>query len=176
MPQESPPIPAHRKLLAALLVGLSLSAGCGGRLVDGVYRAPDDRYRVQAPPAPWVATSLKSDEVVFRNPGLQAAIAVLSHCTDPEPGALSWVARHLFFGLRDREVESQEMGSLRGEPAVRTRLRARLDGAPVVVEALTVRGGGCLYDLVYVAPPATAAAGRPDFETFVQSWTPRAAP
>jgi hypothetical protein len=175
-PQESPPIPAHRKLLAGLLVGLLLSAGCGGRLVDGVYRAAHDRYRVQAPPAPWVATSVASDELIFRHPALLAAIALISRCNNPEPGELPWVARHLFFGLRDQRLESRETESLQGAPAIRTRLQARLDGAPVAVEALTVRRGGCLYDFVYVAPPGAVAAGRPAFEAFVQSWTPGGGP
>ena len=157
-------------------MGLSVLAGCDGRLADGVYQAAHDRYRLHAPPAPWVPTSLHSDELVFRHPDLHAAIALLAQCKGPEPGELPWVARHLFFGLRDRQVESRETVSLGGEPAVRTRLRARLDGAPVAVEAVTVRATDCLYDFVYVAPPAAAAAGRPDFEAFLHSWTPRAVP
>jgi len=174
--QERRPIPADRKLLAGVLVGLSLLTGCGGRLVDGVYRAAHDRYRVTAPPAPWVATSLDTDELVFRHPVLQATIAVLSRCTNPEPGELPWVARHLFFGLREQQVKRQETESLDGVPAVRTRLRARLDGAPVAVEALTLRQGGCLYDFLYVAPPAVEAVGRPEFDTFVRSWIPGPTP
>jgi len=60
--------------------------------------------------------------------------------------------------------------------AVRTRLEARLEGEPVEVEAFTLRGAGCLYDLVYAAPPARFAAGHPAFQAFVASFAPHQGP
>ena len=44
--------------------------------------------------------------------------------------------------------------------------RATLDGVPVAVRALTLRGPSCVYDLVGVAPPDGLAALGPDFERF----------
>ena len=41
---------------------------------------------------------------------------------------------------------------------------------PVAVRALTLRGPGCVYDLVGVAPPDELAALAPDFERFTQSF------
>jgi hypothetical protein len=55
---------------------------------------------------------------------------------------------------------------------IRTRLRAWLDGLPGEVEGVTIRQAGCLSDFFYAAPPATFPKGRPDFEGFVESWTP----
>ena len=49
--------------------------------------------------------------------------------------------------------------------------RATLDGVPVAVRALTLRGPGCVYDLVGVAPPDELAALAPDFERFTQSFS-----
>jgi hypothetical protein len=37
---------------------------------------------------------------------------------------------------------------------------------PVAVQAVTLHGAGCVYDLVGVAPPDRLAALAPDFERF----------
>jgi hypothetical protein len=84
------------------------------------------------------------------------------------------VARHLFFGLQDMQIRGREAVRLHGAAAVQTRVRARLDDRPVEVEGVTFRRAGCLYDFIYVAPPAAFPQGRVDFESFVQSWTPLA--
>jgi hypothetical protein len=100
-------------------------------------------------------------------------MALWEDCTSPERGELRWVAHHLFFGLKDRQTLAREAARVGGRPAVRTRLTGRVDGEPVAVEAVTLRHAGCLYDLVYVAPPGRFEASRPAFEAFVASFTPR---
>ena len=97
-------------------------------------------------------------------------------CESPEPGPLPPVARHLFFGLRDKQPEERESVVLANVDGIRTRLIARLEDAPVEVEALTFRRHGCLYDFLYVAPPGGFAQGRQDFKAFVESWIPSATP
>jgi len=86
------------------------------------------------------------------------------------------VARHLFFGLSQAEIETREPLVLSGASGVRTRLRAHLDDRPVEVDGITVRLQGCLYDFMYVAPPDRFERGRADFDALVASWTPRTAP
>jgi len=90
----------------------------------------------------------------------------------PEPGELPWVARHLFFGLQDKRIQSREAILLHDTEGVRTRLVARLDDVPVEVEGVTARRGGCLFDFIYVAPPASFARWQADFQAFVESWSP----
>jgi hypothetical protein len=149
-------------------------AGCAGaRTIDGVFHAPQERYQVRPPGAPWVPASLDPDRLAFRAAGLNAAMALWEDCTSPEPGELRWVAHHLFFGLKDRQTLEREAVRVGHHPAVRTRLTGRLEDQPVALEAVTLRHAGCLYDLVYVAPPGRFDAGLPAFEAFVQSFTPR---
>ncbi len=108
----------------------------------------------------------------FASPELRAAMALLVDCRAPEPGELPWVGRHLFFGLQEKRIQEQEFLRRYDADGVRTRIQARLDGAPVEVEGVTYRRAGCLYDFIYVAPPTNFSLGRPDFEAFVESWTP----
>jgi hypothetical protein len=141
-------------------------------MLGGVFHAGEHRYRIRPPGAPWETISSDQDRLAFRRPDGRAAMALLRDCDEPEPGALPWVARHLFFGLRDRDVQRQERTALGGRPAVRTRLTARLEGAPVVVEAVTLRHAGCLYDFVCVAHPEAFGAARAEFAAFLESWVP----
>ena len=165
-------------LFGGLLVGmLWLGAGCAGaRVVQGIYLDSENRYQIRLPAAPWISISLDGAALSFRQPALQAALAFSVECTSSEPGELPWVARHLFFGLREKRIQRREQISLHGAEGVRTWLMAELDGVPVAVEGVTARRGECLYDFMYVAPPATFARGRSDFQTFVESWTPLAKP
>lgn len=161
-------------LLGGILLGLVQStAGCAtGRVIEGMYRDPAHAFQVRLPPATWVPAPLDGAALSFRAPELRAAMALAVECRTPEAGALPWVARHLFFGLELKRVQTRESVRLHDVPAVRTRLQATLDDSPVEVEGVTFRRAECLYDFVYVAPPALFASGRLDFAAFVESWTP----
>lgn len=163
-------------LAGGFLLGLlGLSAGCAtGRIVDGVYRDSGNGYQVHLPPAPWVPAPLDGSVLAFKAASLGAAMAMDVKCTQPEEGELLWVANHLFFGLKDKRVQEQQAVHLHDAQGVRSRLVATLDGHPVEVEGVTARRGECLYDFMFVAPPSGFARGRPDFESFVDSWTPLA--
>ncbi len=162
--------------LAGLGLMLALAGCATGRMLGGVFHAPAERYRVRPPGDPWVAASLEPERLVFRAADLPAAMALLEDCTRPQAGELTWVARHLFFGLKDRRTLQREAARVGGQPAVRSRIAGRLDGEPVALEAVTLRHAGCVYDLVYTAPPASFEVGRPAFEAFVASFAPGARP
>jgi hypothetical protein len=119
---------------------------------------------------------LEGATLAFRLPALTVGMGLRVDCESPEPGPLPAVARHLFFGLRDKQREEREPIVLANADGIRTRLIAQLEGAPVQVDALTVRHQACLYDFLYVAPPANFAQGLKDFDAFVGSWTPSVKP
>lgn len=152
-------------------------AACAGRAtVEGTYRDPQGRFTVRPPSAPWLPIDLEGLALAFRLPALPVGMGLRVDCESPEPGPLPSVARHLFFGLRDKQREEREPVVLANVGGIRTRLIARLEDAPVEVEALTFRRHACLYDFLYVAPPGGFVQGRQDFEAFVQSWIPSAKP
>ncbi len=163
MPRFSAWMPA-----GLLLVLLPLSAGCAtGRIVDGVYRDITHDFQVGLPHG-WVPLDLKGAALAYRDPGLGAALALRTGCENPESGTLSWVARHLYFGLKNPRILQQEDIRLHGDEGVRVHLLATLDGAPVEVEGVTLRHHGCLLDFMYVAPPDSFVRGRPVFERLPQ--------
>jgi len=156
-----------------LLASLSLVTGCAaGRIVGDRYLDSENGFQVRLPPATWHPRPLDGASLSFALPESRAGMALLVDCRAPEPGELPSVARHLFFGLQDRQVQARETIQLHDLKAVRTTLHARLDDTPVEVEGVTFRRADCLYDFVYVAPPAAFPQGHADFEAFVQSWSP----
>lgn len=158
-----------------LLAIVSLAAGCAtGQIVGETYRDLEAGFQVRLPPAAWRPRTLDGATLSFGAPAWRAGMALRVDCRTAEPGELPWVARHLFFGLQDTQVQGRETVRLHDATAVQTRLRARLDDQPVEVEGVTFRRAGCLYDFIYVAPPAVFPQGQADFEAFVQSWTPLA--
>ena len=167
---------ARRRASLTLLACLWLSACASGSIRDGIFVDPDDRFAVRVPPAPWASVPLDGAALAFRAPDLDAGIVLRADCSHSESGPLPAVARHLFFGLSHKQTVSTDQLTRAGASGVRTRLRARLDGRPVEVEAVTLRRGPCLYDFAYVAPPEHFEAGRREFDAFVGSWAPLPSP
>jgi hypothetical protein len=69
-------------------------------------------------------------------------------------------------GTTERDFVSQETLPLDDREALHTLMRAKLDGVPMQYDIYVMKKDGCVYDLVYVAPPARFTAGAADFERF----------
>jgi len=168
----------HRSGIVLIVAGClaALVACAGGRVTDGVYRDAKDRYTLRLPGGEWRPQPLEGAVVAFRAPSLRAGLGLIVECERPEQGELRHVARHLFWGLTNRQLRESGPANLRGAVGRRARLTGRLDGEPVEAEGVTVRHDGCLYDFAYVAPPETFERGRADFEAFLAGFTPLAGP
>jgi hypothetical protein len=149
--------------LAVLVAGV---AGCGGvRLEEGSYVVREKGYRVGAP-AGWTPVRSDADLVLRR---AEAGAGLMAHATcdgKPPTRPFPTLARHLRFGLRDVAELVEQPVTVGGLPGVAQGFRATLDGVPVAVRAVTLRGAVCVYDLVGVASPAGITALTPDFERF----------
>jgi hypothetical protein len=152
-----------RLWIPALAILVGVLAGCASvRLVDGSYVVRRKGYRVGAP-AGWTRLASEAD-LALRQPQLDAGLLANATCEGKIPRRpLPVLVRHLRFGLREVRdlVEAPvELGGLAGRAS---RFRATLDGAPVAVQAVTLAGPRCVYDLVLVAPPETMAAASAGF-------------
>jgi hypothetical protein len=155
---------------------LAALAGCGGvRLEEGGYVVARKGYRVGAP-AGWTRIEGEAD-LAFRRADPAAGLMAHATCEGKPPvRPLPVLARHLRFGLRDVQELTESPVTLGGLPGTAQRFRATLDGVPVAVRAVTLRGTGCVYDLVGVAPPESLAALAPDFERFADSFSVTGSP
>ena len=145
-------------------------AGCAGaRSEAGGYVVRAKGFRVTAPPG-WERIPSDAD-LALRQPGLEAGLMAHATCEGRPPiRPLPVLVRHLRFGLTEVRDLAESPVRLAGQPAVKSRFYARLDGRLVVVDAVTVRGPACVYDLVGVAPPDRWAAVAPAFQRFTESF------
>lgn len=163
----------HATGIAALGLAAWL-AGCGtaGRIEGGTFHSAKG-YTVRLPDQGWrVQAGGRADLELARDapPGGMLADAT---CEGPELGRpLPVLARHLTFGLAARETVESGTRVLGGRPAARTLVRGLVDGAPVTVEAVVVKGERCVHDFLYVAPTRQFEAGRRDFQSLVESLAP----
>jgi hypothetical protein len=132
---------------------------------EGSYVISRKGYRVGAPDG-WTRIDSEADLALRR---ADPPAGLMAHATcegKPPTRPLPILARHLRFGLRDVQDLVETPSSLDGLSGATQRFRATLDGVPVAVQALTLQGDGCVYDLVGVAMPDGFAALAPDFERF----------
>jgi hypothetical protein len=160
--------PALRSMTLQLLA--IVVAGCStGRIENGVYYSPKG-YHVSLPPAGWSVKRSGAADLELQRATPPGGLLVDATCEGKEVRRpLDVLTRHLTFGLKERVVEESGPLIVGGRPAQRAVLRGSLDGTPVEVEAIVVKGDQCVYDFLYVAPPEAFESGREDFRAFVES-------
>jgi hypothetical protein len=147
---------------------LALIIGCAhGSLEGGVLHKGGLRIEVGPVPATWRRVELDGADLAFRDDvsGGSALFAVRCGRRDDD-APLAILTEHLIMGTTDRETLGQEVIPFDRREAMRTLLLAKLDGVPMQYDIYVVKKDGCVYDLVYVAPPERFAAGAAEFERF----------
>lgn len=161
-----------RRVAALAALTLALGACAGRRLVDGVYRAPSG-YQVTVPGVAWEVAAESRADLELRHRSAPAGMLANAVC-DPAVARRGWdvLTRHLLIGVRDREVVEAGEAPVNGRVASHRVLEGRMRQTDdrVRIESFTLKGERCVYDLLYVAPPAAFEAWRGDFRRFVESF------
>ena len=163
---------AGRATLA--VAAMIVVAGCAGkRIEDGVFYSRSG-YRIALPGAAWTIAERGPAELEVRHRRVPAGMLVNAACDGPAARrSLDVLTRHLLIGLRERTVLESGRVSVNGRSGARAVVEGRRPESEerVRVEAYVLKDGRCVYDLLYVAPPAAFDALRAEFEGFVQSFT-----
>ena len=156
-----------------LLSAVLLVSGCAvKRIENGVYHSPKG-YRVAIPGREWTPVDESPADLELWHRSSPAGVAVNAVCEGAAPRRAAGVlARQLLIGLRDRVVIERGTIQVAGQTASRTVVDGRLEDSKtsVRIETLVMKDGRCVYDFMYVAPPATFDATRADFTRFVDSF------
>jgi len=167
----------------ACLLAIALVSGCVTMttlvVTDGKILT-SDRYRLSVKiPENGFERIAASDTIVTltdRDTGVSMTIRAskdrYAHMEDPP--SLEYIARHLFFYVEDKVVESIASATLAGEgervPAVFIRLSGTFEETPLVFFAYVARNGGYIYDLVLWTPPRHAEESLSVFETLADGF------
>jgi hypothetical protein len=171
----------RRRVLAALpgacsaaQVALALSlavapAACGhaASFDSGVLHKGDLTVRFGPVPSGWARIEVEGADIAYRDEGREGSTLFDVRCRGRDGDApLSALTEHLIMGTTAREVERQETIAFDGREAMHTVMNAKLDGVPMQYDLFVMKKDGCVYDLVYVAPPDHFPQGAPSFEAF----------
>lgn len=145
-----------------------------GKVVDykpGRVFTKKGSYEVGPLPEGWYQIKLGIAAINFRNDRLKSTISTDAFCDQAfDDAPLKALTRHLFDGLQDIKVEQEKPFMMDDRGALRTSLKASLDGVPVRIETVVVKKDWCLFDFYLVSPPEQFSAALPDFESFFQGF------
>jgi hypothetical protein len=173
--------------LAALPVvaGLSACSHPASSLEDDVLHKGELRVQLGPVPSSWRHVDVAGADVAFRDDERSGSILFDVRCNGRDDDApLSALTGHLIMGTTERKFETEEVVPFDRREAQHTVLRAKLDGVPMRYDIYVMKKNGCVFDLVYVAPPERFEEGANDFERFAlgvhtppdSAFTVRAAP
>jgi hypothetical protein len=152
-----------------LLVALAACAHARSSVEDGVLHKGDLRIALGPVPPDWQRVRVEGADLAFRDQPRQGSTLLGVRCHQRDDDApLTVLTNHLIMGTTDREVQSQETVPFDGREALHTLMQAKLDGVPMQYDIYVMKKDGCVYDLVYVAPPDKYSAGAADFERFAR--------
>jgi hypothetical protein len=155
---------------AALLAVALMLAGCASKdAYDGrVYHSGRGSFRTGPIPSSWEREKNVAGAMLAFHDRNGGSVSVYSRCgQDGDDVPLSALTHHLLIGFTEREVNSQTVIPMDGREAMHTVVHAKLDGVPIALSIYVMKKDGCVYDLVWVAPPDRFEAGLADFDAFV---------
>lgn len=153
-------------LLFLLLLGSSCASS--GSFRNGLFERSGVVYRVEEPRG-WERLSFSGNDLAWGGPSGEV-IAVNAECEGHGDPSLAVLTNHLLIGFENRQVVEREPFQLAERGALRTRLRAELDGVPIDLELTVVKKDGCVYDLTYLASPSRFEEQLPAYRKVVGSF------
>jgi hypothetical protein len=149
--------------VAALLVACAHQAWTPG---DPLHK--DGRTITLGPvPPAWQRIEVVGADLAFRDAAREGSALFNAECDRHDDDApLSVLTEHLIMGTTERQFEKQDVVPFDGREAMHSLLSAKLDGVPMRYDIFVLKKDGCVYDLVYVAPPARFTDGTGEFERF----------
>ncbi len=159
----------RRPVLSLVFFVTTAACAHGDAFEQGTLRKGDVAVQVGPMPPGWRRVEVDGADLAFRDDEHEASALFDVRCGRRDDDApLSVLTEHLIMGTTDREFVGQETVPFDGREALHTVLRAKLDGVPMQYDLYVMKKDGCVYDIVYVAPPDRFAQGEAAFERFAR--------
>lgn len=150
-------------------VGILLTACATGHINGRTYVNEAKSFVVQLPSEAWDLETGKEPDLLLRHRSRHAGMLVHATCDQTlVHRRLEITARHLFFGIKEREILRHDRRTDNQGEAVEMVLKGELGGRKLLLHGYTVKGPGCVYDLVLFASPEAYAEANREFEAMVQ--------
>lgn len=151
---------------------VACSSGRGSASFDGnVYRNGPIAFRLPDPPATWKRVHVDDASLAFRDEQHGASVLLNARClTADDRTPLVALTNHLLIGATEREYLSQDSVPFDGREALHTKVKAKWDGVPMLIDVYVLSKDGCIYDFVYLGTEGGYEGGGPAFESFVRGF------
>ncbi len=148
-------------------LSLALAVGCGGGTYrGGEYHDEEAAYRLGAPAGDWTRVNVENqNDLAWHSDSLNAVIQGNGSCDPALDIPLVALTNHLLIGFTERDVVSQELVPMSSREALRTHVRAKLDGVTRELLLQVLKKDRCVYDFALVAPPGA------DFQRASETFT-----
>jgi hypothetical protein len=136
----------------------------------GVFHGQNATFHVGDVPSEWHRVNMDDSALAFRD-AHGSSILVSGRCdlkVDDVP--LIALTNQLVMGTTERDLVKEETLPFDKREARHTVMKAKLDGVPLVWDVYVMKKNGCVYDMVYVAPPDRFDEGSSAFERFAASF------
>jgi hypothetical protein len=144
-------------------------------------------YRFGSPGAAWEPLTAKGLQVAWHHDTDPAVIQVFGECGKHGDSDLEDFTDHQRIDYPDWAIVEEPTGELdaEGRPrmrpmqyyttianreALRTTVRANLDGIEVMIEYVVLKKDGCLFDLTYIAKPSDFDRHTGDFQKVIDGF------
>lgn len=147
---------------ASLAVVVAFTVGCwgtSGRLVDNRFQDDKVNYTVGTPGEGWRRMELARADIAWHHPGLGAGLLINSACEGVKDSPLIGLTNELLIGTTEREVLQQDLMPWSKREALETVVTGKLDGVLRKRVLFVLKKDGCVYDIVFDAPPDAFNAG-----------------
>ena len=122
--------------------------------------------------AGWQSMDPLGADKAWYHAGRSATIYAEASCgARYEDGQLDALLTHLTFGIARGAPLRDEPLMLDGRSALVRSFNGQLDGVAVQVGSMVTKKNDCLYDVLYIAPPARFDEGWSDFVGAIQGFT-----
>jgi hypothetical protein len=148
--------------IVVIALAVASAGGCwgtSGRLVDNRFEDDKVAYTVGQPGEGWRPLRLERADIAWHHPGIGAGILVNSACEGVQDSPLIGLTNELLIGTTEREILEQQVMPWSRREALESVVSGKLDGVPRKRAIFVLKKDGCVYDIVYDAPPATFEAG-----------------
>ena len=132
----------------------AMACATTGTLQGNRYRGEQTSYRIGAVGSDWTLVTVdKQNDLAWHSVSKSAVMHVDSDCDPALDIPLTALRGHLMIGFTEREVVEEETVPMDGREALRTHLRAKLDGVPRDILLQILKKDDCVYDFGLVTPP-----------------------
>jgi uncharacterized protein YceK len=117
-------------------------------------------------------TATEISDAAYQSKKNASIISVNSACRqtpDEEEHDLRSLTNLLFLGLSDASQRDEKELTIQNTPALETTIKGKLNGELMMFQAVVLRRGLCIYDLVYMSRPAHFDEHEQDFSHFIAS-------